>query len=292
MTGGEDPGKDGPPIRPKEETNPPAEEEEPDPEGEERMTERMMEFARRFAESISVGAEALEAEINNIYEHAPALAEDEEYQLVTIEAFEFDFADVCYYNVHPRNWDPPCNTSVFMMPTMLYMVHGSNGTIMQVEPEILALPMNKMRRKFLRTLISVFFESDCQTQGRELTDQESRRAVNKLTDEQLLREWYWLHVKLTTSTQNRSAGLLRSLRECARMMAFQAIMYSDEELRVLRNSWNAVGSSRIENHRADETLKVATERREAAAKKTPTLLKYLELPLKNARRWMQIQPGA
>jgi hypothetical protein len=41
MTGGEDPGKDGPPIRPKEETNSPAEEEELDPESE----ERMMEFA-------------------------------------------------------------------------------------------------------------------------------------------------------------------------------------------------------------------------------------------------------
>ena len=153
MTDGEDPGKDGPPIRPEEAITPPAEEEEHDPESE----ERMMEFARRFAESISVGDDALEAEINNIYDHASPLAEEEEYQLVTIEAFEFDFADVCYYNVHPRNWDPPCNTSVFMMPTMLYMVHGSNGTIMQVEPEILALPMNKMRRKFLRTLISAFF---------------------------------------------------------------------------------------------------------------------------------------
>jgi len=167
-----------------------------------------------------VGDEELEAEINNIYEHAPPLAEEEEYQLVTIEAFEFDFADICHYNVHPRNWDPPCNTSVFMMPTMLYMVDGSNGAIMQVEPEILALPMNKMRRKFLRTLISAFFGSDCQVQGRELTDQESRRATDKLTDEQLLREWYWVHVRLTTSTRTRSEGLQRALRECARVMAF------------------------------------------------------------------------
>ena len=54
-------------------------------------------------------------------------------------------------------------------------------------------------------------------------------------------------------------------------------MYSDEELRVLRNSWNAVGSSRIENHRADETLKVATERREAAAKKNANATEILRI---------------
>ena len=149
------------------------------------MVERMMEFARRFADSVSRGDDALEAEINNIMEHAPALAEEEEYQLVTIEAFEFDFADVCNYNVHPMNWDPPCNTGVFMMPAMLYMVHGSNGTIIQEEPEITELPMNEMRRKFLRLLLSSLFRSDRQLRNHAITDQGSRRAVMTLTDEPL-----------------------------------------------------------------------------------------------------------
>jgi len=267
MTDGKDPGKNGQSMPPEETMIPPPEEEDQDPENEERMVERMMEFARRFAESVSRGDDALEAEINKIYEHAPALAEGEEHQLVTIEPFEFDFASVCNYNVHPMNWNPPCNTSVFMMPAMLYMVHGSNGTIMEVEPEILALPMNEMRRRFLRNLLSRYFKSDCQIRGRKLTDQEAREAVNTLADEQLLREWYWMHLKLAGPDRTRSERFLRVLRECARMMAFREIMYSDEELRFLRNSVNAVESSRAENLVADDLLEAAYKRREAAAKK-------------------------
>ena len=150
--------------------------------------ERMMGFARNFAESISAGDDVLEVEVDNIVRNSPDLAEGEESQLVIIEAFEYDFADICTYRVHPMNWKPPCDTSVFMMPPMLYMVHGSNGTITQVEPGIMELPLNKMRRRFLRLLLSSFFRSDSQTRGQELTDQESRKAVNTLTDEQLLRE--------------------------------------------------------------------------------------------------------
>jgi hypothetical protein len=55
---------------------------------------RMMGFARDFAESISAGDEALEMEISNFIGNSPSQAEGEESQLVFIEHFEYDFADM------------------------------------------------------------------------------------------------------------------------------------------------------------------------------------------------------
>ena len=54
-------------------------------------------------------------------------------------------------------------------------------------------------------------------------------------------------------------------------------MYSDEELRFLGNSVNAVESSRAENLVADDVLKVASKRREAAAKKKANATETLRI---------------
>jgi hypothetical protein len=139
-----------------------------------------------------------------------------------------------------------------------------------MEPEIIELSMNRTRRKFLRLLLSSLFISDRQLRNHAITDQGSREAVMTLSDEQLLREWSWLHAMWTcpSSSQHRIEEFQKRLKECARMMAVEAILYSDEELRVLRNTSNAqkTESSHEENVRADAELKAATERRRAAAK--------------------------
>ena len=73
--------------------------------------------------------------------------EDEVSQIVWIGGFEYDFTEICDYQNHPMNWEPPFQSNVFMVPQLPYMVHGSNGYICSLEPEIIDLPMNKMRRK-------------------------------------------------------------------------------------------------------------------------------------------------
>jgi len=61
-------------------------------------------------------------------------------------------------------------------------------------------------------------------------------------------------------------------------------MYSDEELRVLRSSCDGFGSSRIENHRADETLKAAAKNNANATEELETATEECEEVRANWRR--------
>ena len=61
------------------------------------------------------------------------------------------------------------------------------------------------------------------------------------------------------------------------MMAIEAIMHSDEELRMMRNALNAAESSRVENQIADAVLEAATERRKAAAKENANATEILRI---------------
>ena len=57
-----------------------------------------------------------------------------------------------------------------------------------MDPEIVDLPMNKTRRKFLRLLMS---------SRAEFLQFDTPEEVMQLTDNDLLRGWYWMHVSNT-----------------------------------------------------------------------------------------------
>ena len=67
----------------------------------------------------------------------------------------------------------------------------------------------------------------------------------KLTDDGLLREWYWMHVMANERSPEDPRGISRNeefkdmLDHCAKMMATEAILYSEEEVQILANTLEA-----------------------------------------------------
>ena len=139
-------------------------------------------------------------------------------------------------------------------------------------PEIIELPpMNRMRRRFLRLLISSTFPMQ---QGANLDPGYTppprlHAAINSFTDSELLQEWYRMHVSHTDPQppRRRLENFRKRLEECARMMAIEAILYSEEELRVLSDIRRVQGAGRHieEDAIAEAALRAATERRRVAA---------------------------
>ena len=63
----------------------------------------------------------------------------------------------------------------------------------------------------------------------------------QLADNELLRKWYWMHVMWTESTseKRRLEECQDMLDHCAKMMATEAILYSEEEIHILTNALEA-----------------------------------------------------
>ena len=141
--------------------------------------ERMRSFARNFAANTTRGDDLLESRTDDFIRNTPILSEDEIPQVVRIGEFEYDFTEICNYQGHPMTWEPPFQSNVFMMPPVLYIVHGSDSFISPIEPQIVELPMNRMRRKFLRLLIS---------SRAEFLQFDTPEEIVQLTDNDLLRE--------------------------------------------------------------------------------------------------------
>ena len=94
------------------------------------------------------------------------------------------------------------------------------------------MPMNRMRRKFLRLLISsqAYILQLGNVEGHTVQEE-----IMKMTDDALLKEWYWMHAMWTGKPpeERRSEDFQERLNEVARMMTTEAILYSEEELDII-----------------------------------------------------------
>ena len=122
-----------------------------------------------------------------------------------------------------------------MMPQMMYVVKGSDGSICPKKPTVVEGNLNRIRRKFLRLMMTEMGS----------TPEESLR----LTDNELLENWYAWHVAEHTRGAGdpreppRSEEFLAKLERCAKSIAIEAILYSEEEIHILAGTLEAEGNA-------------------------------------------------
>jgi hypothetical protein len=196
--------------------------------------EQMRGFARNLATDAAEGDDLREERADHFIRTTTMLSDEGFEQGVWIGQFEYDVAEICDYDTPPINWEPPFLSGVFMMPPMMYVVQGSNGLICPKEPTVIEGNLNKIRRKFLRFMTSEM----------GATPEEALR----LTDNELLENRYLWHVAERTRGADdpreppRSEGFLAKLERCAKMIAIEAILYSEEEVRIFMNTLGAEGN--------------------------------------------------
>jgi len=130
----------------------------------------------------------------------------------------------------------------------------------ELEPDVFDMPMNRMRRKFLRLLMS----SQASVLGLgKLEDYIIQEQVMKMTDNELLKEWYWMNAMWTAKSpeEHRFVEFQEVLDEIAQMMATEAILYSEEELNIITNhaAVEANSAAGEAHRRAAAGLMTATE---------------------------------
>jgi hypothetical protein len=118
---------------------------------------------------------------------------------------------------------------------MRYDVKDSDGRICPKKATVVEGNLNRVRRKFLR-LMMIEMGS---------TPEEALRS----TDTELLENWYAWHVAEHTRGAGdpreppRSKEFLAKLERCAKMIAIEAILYSEEEVNVLLNTLETEGDA-------------------------------------------------